>query len=140
MANERIKTTKDANSDPITVQPGAPPIAGVVAGAAGKGPGEALNPALEEQHWRRTAGNEYEQFAPAYRYGWESAARPENQGRRFDDIEKDLATNWSKARGSMKNEWSDVRQRTRAAFERAQNHNGTPGITHASETDTKARL
>ena len=114
-------------------------IGAVAGGAAGKGAAEAVNPTLEEQHWRRTAGNEYEQYAPAYRYGWEAASRTENQGRKFDDIEKDLGTNWSKARGTMKNEWSDVSQRTRAAFERARN-NTAPGITHASEKDSKAKL
>jgi hypothetical protein len=140
MANER---TKDTNPDPITGQPGAHPVVGgaigaVAGGAAGKGAAETVNPTLEEQHWRQMAGNEYEQYAPAYRLGWESAARTENNGRKFDDVEKDLAKNWSKTRGTMKNEWSDVRQRTRAAFERAQNTTA-PGITQASELDNKTK-
>lgn len=81
-----------------------------------------VNPTAEEAHCRRTAGGEFEQYEPAYRYGWESGSRTENQGRRFDDIEKDLETNWLAMRGTMKNEWSEIRQKTRAAFERVQSH------------------
>jgi type IV secretory pathway TrbL component len=141
MANER---TKDTNPDPITGQPGAHPvgvagggaIGAVAGGAAGKGAAEMVNPTAEEAHWRQQSGKEYDQYAPAYRYGWESAARNEYQGRRFDDIEKDLEKNWSKARGTMKTEWKDARQRTRDAFERVQN-NMSPGVTRASETNKR---
>jgi len=112
---------------------------GAVAGAAaGKGAAEVVNPTLEEQHWRSTAGADFEKYAPAYRYGWEAAARKENLGRRFEDIETDLGKSWSKTRGTMTNEWTDVRQRTREAFERAQK-NMAPGVTQASEKDIKAK-
>lgn len=162
--NER---TKDTNPDPITGAPGAHPvgvagggtggavagaaigaavagpvgavvggaIGAVAGGAAGKGAAEAVNPTVEEAHWREQAGQDFEQYAPAYRYGWESASRTELQGRRFEDVEKDLEQNWSKSRGSMKSDWKDVRQRTRDAFERVQTN--TPGITRATETETK---
>ncbi len=104
----------------------------VAGGAAGKGAAEAVNPTVEEAHWRQKSGKEFDQFAPAYRYGWESASRTEYHGRRFEDVEKDLEQNWSKARGTMKSEWKDVRQRTRDAFERVQN-TMSPGVTRASE-------
>lgn len=114
-------------------------IGAVAGGAAGKGAAEAVNPTVEEQHWRTTAGNEYDQFAPAYRYGWESASMKENAGRKFNDVEKDLEKNWSKARGTMKNEWIDVRERTRAAYDHASNST-TPGLTQASELDSKSKM
>lgn len=107
-------------------------IGAVAGGAAGKGAAEAVNPTAEEAFWREKSGKEYDQFAPAYRYGWESASRTEHQGHRFEDVENDLEKNWSKARGSMKSEWKDVRQRTRDAFERVQK-NTVPGVTRASE-------
>ena len=161
MSNER---TRDTNPDPITGQPGAHPvgvagggtggalagaaiggalagpvgavvggaIAAVAGGAAGKGAAEAVNPTVEEAHWRQKSGKEFDQYAPAYRYGWESASQ--YQGRRFEDIEKDLEKNWSKTRGTMTTEWKDARQRTRDAFERVQN-NLSPGVTRASETN-----
>jgi len=113
-------------------------IGAVAGGAAGKGVAEVVNPTMEEQYWRKTAGSDYEKYAPAYRLGWESAARTENNGRKFADVEKDLEKNWSKTRGTMKNEWSDVRQRTHDAFERARKST-TPGVTEASELDNKTK-
>ena len=111
-------------------------IGAVAGGAAGKGVAEAVNPTAEEAFWRQKSGKEYDQFAPAYRYGWESASRTEHQGRRFEDVEKHLEQNWSKARGTMKTEWKDVRQRTRDAYERVQT-NMSPGVTRASESTNK---
>ncbi|MGZ7078976.1 MAG: hypothetical protein ACXVJT_06145 [Thermoanaerobaculia bacterium] len=107
-------------------------IGAVAGGAAGKSAAEAVNPTVEETYWRTQAGKDYDQFAPAYRYGWESASRTEYHGRRFDDVEKDLEKNWSKTRGNMSTEWKDAKQRTRDAFERVQN-NLSPGVTRASE-------
>ena len=111
-------------------------IGAVAGGAAGKGAAEAVNPTMEEAHWRKQAGKDFDQYAPAYRYGWESASRTEYQGRRFDDVETDLEKNWTKARGTMKADWREARQRTRDAFERVQN-NFSPGVTRASETDKR---
>ncbi|MDQ6801621.1 MAG: hypothetical protein M3041_12360 [Acidobacteriota bacterium] len=113
-------------------------VGAVAGGAAGKGAAEAVNPTVEEAHWRKQSGKEFDQYAPAYRYGWEAAARNDYQGRRFDDVERDLEKNWSKARGNMKSEWKDVRDRTRDAFERVQN-NMSPGVTRASEQN-KSKL
>jgi hypothetical protein len=114
-------------------------IGAVTGAAAGKGAAEAVNPTVEEAHWRKQTGKEYDQYAPAYRYGWESASRSEYQGRRFEDVEKDLEKNWSKTRGTMNTEWKDARQRTRDAFERVQN-NMSPGVTRASETSNKGKM
>src|SRR5512141_1798863 len=60
-------------------------VIGAVAGAAaGKGVAEMVNPTEEETYWEReyrnrpyyNSGREYSYYRPAYRYGWESAARP----------------------------------------------------------------
>src|SRR5262245_55801372 len=69
---------------------------GVAGGLAGKGPAEATNPTAEDAHWREnyetrpyyTPGAAYEQYGPAYRYGWES--RQKYGGRKWEDIEADL--------------------------------------------------
>jgi hypothetical protein len=77
----------------------------------------------------------FDDYHPAYRYGWESASRPENQGRRFDEIENDLSRGWQKARGTATHEWNDVKHATRDAYERIHRPNTTttPGMTTASE-------
>lgn len=116
-------------------------IGAVAGGLAGKGAAEAVNPTEEDGYWRNEhksrpyfqSGRSYDDYSPAYRYGWESASRPEYHGRRFEDVESDLGHGWDKARGNTRNEWGDMKHATRDAFERVQNRM-SPGMTRASET------
>lgn len=120
-------------------------IGAVAGGLAGKGAAEAVNPTEEDRFWREQhksrpyyqSGRTYEDYGPAYRYGWESASRPEYHGRRFDDVESDLSRGWSNARGAARGEWNEMRHATRDAFERVQNRM-SPGVTRASETTAAA--
>ena len=120
-------------------------IGAVAGGLAGKGAAEAVNPTEEDRFWREQhksrpyyqSGRTYEDYGPAYRYGWESASRPEYHGRRFDDVESDLSRGWSNARGTARGEWNEMRHATRDAFERVQNRM-SPGVTRASETTAAA--
>lgn len=116
-------------------------IGAVAGGLAGKGAAEAVNPTEEESYWRQNyktrpyykSGREFDEYHPGYRYGWESASRPEFHGRRFEEIENDLSSNWNKVRGASKREWNDVRDATRDAFDRVRTRSTTPGMTVASE-------
>jgi len=117
-------------------------VGAVAGGYAGKGAAEAVNPTLEEGYWRENYKSRpyvqkdktFDDYHPAYRYGWESASRPEYQGRRFDEIENDLSRGWQKARGTTTHEWNDVKGATRDAYERIHNpHPNTPGVTQAKE-------
>lgn len=116
-------------------------IGAVAGGLAGKGAAEAVNPTEEDAYWRDNhktrpyfqSGRNYDDYAPAYRYGWESASRPEYHGRQFDDVESDLSRGWDKVRGKSRSEWNDMKLATRDAFERVQNR-VSPGMTRASET------
>jgi hypothetical protein len=116
-------------------------IGAVAGGLAGKAAGEAVNPTEEDTYWRTNhasrpyykAGRTYDDYRPAYAYGWESAARPEYSGRRFEDVESDLSRGWNKARGTSRSEWSDMKAATRDAFDRAQNRM-SPGVTRATES------
>jgi uncharacterized protein YjbJ (UPF0337 family) len=102
--------------------------AGAVAGGlAGKGIAEAVNPTVEEEYWRKEyknrpyykTGAEYETYQPYYKYGWESAIRPEYRGRKFEDIERQLETEWPSYHGTPTNEFGEYRGATRDAYERA---------------------
>jgi hypothetical protein len=95
-------------------------------GLAGKGVAESVNPTVEEAYWRENyktrpyaANATYDEFAPAYRYGWESRSRYE--GRDFDDVERDLARNWDKAKASSQLDWTKARPATRDAWDRIDN-------------------
>jgi len=103
-------------------------VVGAVAGAAaGKSAAEAVNPTAEGQYWRDNytmrpyykKDKDFSHYEPAYRYGWETASKPEYQGRKFDALEKDLETNWPKYRGTNStSEWRDLRDATRDSFDR----------------------
>jgi len=114
-------------------------IGAVAGGLAGKAAGEAVNPTEEDAYWREhhtsrpyfKTGRTYDDYRPAYAYGWESASR--YHGRKFEDVESDLSRGWDKARGATRAEWNDMKAATRDAFERAQTRM-SPGVTRATET------
>src|SRR6186997_2081540 len=71
-----------AVAGPIGAAVGA--VVGAVAGGlAGKGVAEAVNPTAEDAYWRENfstrpyvaQGTAYDEYRPAYQYGWESRAR-----------------------------------------------------------------
>jgi len=116
-------------------------IGAVAGGYVGKGAAEAVNPTEEEGYWRDNyktrpyykTGRDFDYYHPAYKQGWEAASRPQYAGRRFEDVEKDLSQDWATARGKVSTEWTDVKDATRDAFERA-HERMRPGVTRASET------
>jgi hypothetical protein len=79
------KTQKEHNSE-------AHPIGGVGGALA-----EAIHPTFEDDYWRETyasrnyvrEGEDYETFAPAFRYGWESYARYPRK--RFEERAREAA-------------------------------------------------
>ena len=113
---------------PIGTAVGA--VVGAVAGGlAGKGVAEAVNPTAEESYWREnyttrpyvTSGESYsydEDYAPAYRYGWES--RTQHAGRRYDDVETDLERGWDQAKGKSRLSWDRAKYATRDAWHRVE--------------------
>jgi uncharacterized protein YjbJ (UPF0337 family) len=118
-------------------------VGAIAGGLAGKGAAEAVNPTEEETYWQNEYktrpyyknGMDYSHYQPAYRYGWENATKPNYMGRKFDEVEPELRSNWNTARGASKAEWDDVRHATRDAYDRVSTRmTGTPGMTHASET------
>jgi hypothetical protein len=103
-------------------------IGAVAGGLAGKGVAEGIYPTEEETFWRDNysarpyaePGMEYDEYAPAYRYGYTSFQQ--YRGRSFDDLDDDLRSGWSRARGESKLEWDKARNATRDAWERAKSH------------------
>ena len=101
-------------------------VGAVAGGAAGRGAAELVNPTEEDKFWRDNyskrpyyrTGREYNEYEPAYRYGWESASRPENRERRFEDVETDLERGWDRAKGTTRATWNDAKDATRDAWDR----------------------
>ena len=107
-------------------------VGAVAGGLAGKGAAEAVNPTVEDEYWRRhylsrpyAGSGTYDDFRPAYQYGWESYSR--YRGRKFDEVEPDLRRDWEKGQTSTRLGWDDARAATRDAWDRAEQ--ATPGDT-----------
>lgn len=97
-------------------------VAGAVAGRAMR-----HDPAVEDAYWREnyssrpyvSAGQPYEDYEPAYRYGAESYSR--YAGRAFDEVEPELSRDWTTARGKSSLEWERAKHATRDAWHRISN-------------------
>jgi len=100
-------------------------VGGAVAGGlAGKGIGELIDPTTEDNWLReyhstesnKVVGSTPDTYRSAYRYGMSSTDR--YQGKRFEDVESDLKTNWNKYdnRGDMS--WDQARGAVRHAFDK----------------------
>ncbi|MBV9295247.1 MAG: DUF2382 domain-containing protein [Acidobacteriaceae bacterium] len=74
-----------------------------------------------------SAGETYETYAPAYRYGYESASDPRYQGRSFDEVESNLRSDygsrypnstWEKVKDSIRYGWDKVTGKVKSASSR----------------------
>ena len=101
-------------------------VGGVAGGLAGKAVAEGVNPTVEDEYWRShyqarpyvEPGFTYEDYRPAYRYGWESSSLYE--GRRFDDVEPELERDWEEAKGSSRLTWDKAKSATKDAWHRVE--------------------
>jgi hypothetical protein len=80
--------------------------------------------ASEERYWRDNfksrpyarADQNFDELAPAYRYGTESASR--FSGRQWGDVENDLERGWDSVRGTSRSTWQDAKSAVRDAWDR----------------------
>jgi hypothetical protein len=98
---------------------------GAVAGAlGGKAIANRIDPKAEDEHWRTTyasqpyvaSGSKYEDYAPAYRLGYERY--PEYHGQSFEEVEPHLQRDWDSRRGDSRLGWNEAKHATRDAFNR----------------------
>jgi hypothetical protein len=97
-------------------------------GLGGRAAAEAFNPTEEDAYWRDNYLNRphaddtlsYDHYRPAYRYGWESRTR--HEGRRWDEVERELERGWRENRGTSRLGWGDARLAARDAWQRVDHH------------------
>jgi hypothetical protein len=79
----------------------------------------------EDSWWRNNfssrpyaTGRDYEDFRPAYQYGYESGLH--QMGRKWNDVESDLRTGWEKFEGrrGAGSTWDNVKHAIRDAWHR----------------------
>jgi len=109
-------------------------VVGAVVGAtggglAGKAIAEQIDPTAEDTYWRQnhrtrpyySSDATYDDdYAPAYRYGWESRAKYPD--RTYDSVENDLASGWEKAKFKSRLGWEKAKAATRDAWDRVENN------------------
>jgi uncharacterized protein YjbJ (UPF0337 family) len=118
-------------------------VGAVAGGLAGKGVAEAVNPTVEEAYWKEEyknrpyykTGTDYDTYQPYYKYGYESAGRPEYRGRKFDEVEKQLESEWPNYRGTARGDYREFKGATRDAFERASSSLSNTGHEAAGKSD-----
>jgi hypothetical protein len=82
------------------------------------------NPAKEEAYWRENHADQpyadkklpFDAYAPAYRFGYEAAQK--YPGKKYEEIETDIALDWEKARPDSALPWDHARPAVRAAWDR----------------------
>lgn len=103
-------------------------IGAVAGGYAGKGVAEVVDPTAEDAYWRDAHSrasyaerdSTYEDYAPAYRTGYEGFASHGTAGKSFADAESDLAAGYEKAKGTSRIGWDKAKHATRAAWDRVE--------------------
>jgi hypothetical protein len=98
----------------------------VMGGVVGKATAMGVKPGFEEDYWRThyqdrpyaRADRGYDEYLPAYRYGWES--RGHYEGRTFDEVEKDLEAGWDRAKDKSKLAWLEAKEAARDAWDRVE--------------------
>jgi hypothetical protein len=89
---------------------------------AGKGIAESIDPTAEDQNWSENYASRpdydpstsYDEYRPAYRYGWESRASP--TGRSAQPCPNSSAT--GRARGQSTLAWERAKHAARDAWDR----------------------
>jgi hypothetical protein len=77
----------------------------------------------EEDYWRSNyssrpyaRGRDYTTLSGGYRYGYEAANR--YSGRSWNDVERDLESDWSRYEHRGQSTWQDVKDAVRDAWDR----------------------
>ncbi|MNZ94808.1 hypothetical protein D3C78_1139250 [compost metagenome] len=111
---------------PVGAAAGA--VVGAVAGGlAGHSVAEAINPTAEDAYWRSAHERQafsrpeytYDDYAPAYRAGWESRAAG---GDRWDSVRDDWERRWDGSTWGSRLRWDEAEPAAKAAWERANEH------------------
>jgi hypothetical protein len=107
-------------------------VGGIAGGLGGKAAAEAVNPTDEDAYWRENwnkrdyadKNRSYNDYAPAYRYGWESCCANAPAGRSFDQSEPEMSRHWSTQRGSSPLSWNEAKPACRDAWSRVESRVG----------------
>ncbi len=98
----------------------------IVGGLAGKGVAEVIDPTVEAAYWESNYSTEpyyqssytYDDYSPAYRTGY--LGRGKFSGKTYAEVERDLESEYNRAKGKSKLAWNDAKHATKAAWHRVE--------------------
>lgn len=99
-------------------------IGSVTGGLLGKETAEVIDASVEHEHWRAhhtsrpyvEPGRPYEDYAPAYKTGYDAFSRHGNTGKTFDEIEPELQSEYVKTHGKTGLAWDKVKPAAQDAY------------------------
>jgi hypothetical protein len=102
------------------------PVTGIP--AQGQARDTRFNPSVHDIHWREAYSREpyyrseynYDDYAPAYRTGYESAGRYLGQKKRFDDLDSEMRAQFERIKGRSRLAWEDAKAAAKAAWHRVE--------------------
>ncbi len=107
-------------------------VGAIIGGLAGKGIAEKIDPTREDAYWRENHSRQvfaknrpYDEFAPAYRIGYEGYSQQGVAGKTFEECETELRRNYEKQRAKLA--WEDARAASHAAWTKFDQNNPSRG-------------
>jgi uncharacterized protein (TIGR02271 family) len=99
-------------------------IGAVSGGLLGKNTAEVIDASREDEHWRENhasrpyiePGKTYDDYAPAYRTGYEAFDRHADSGRTFEEIEPELQSEYVKTHGNTGLSWDKAKHAAQDAY------------------------
>lgn len=134
-----------AESKPVENKSGEQPGRQAESRAGGPIPTSQQGPVsttVEADYWRTNyqhrpyvePGVEYDQYAPAYRYGWEMYIVHSPKGSNFDEVEPELSRRWDTSRQGSRLTWERAKEAVRDAWNRMAGHRSGATPTEAPPT------
>src|SRR5688572_16924156 len=98
-------------------------VGAVVGGLIGKGIAEKIDPTREDAYWRENHSRQafaknrpYDDFAPAYRVGYQGYGEYGVAGKTFEESEADLRRKYEMEEADL--EWTEARAASQAAWQK----------------------
>ncbi|MDI9635751.1 YsnF/AvaK domain-containing protein [Oscillatoria amoena NRMC-F 0135] len=99
-------------------------VGAVAGGLVGKGVAEAVNPSIEDEYWRQnyatrsyvTPDETYDNYAPAYRTGYEGYARHAENPKTYAEVEPELENTYNQTYGNTALPWDKAKHAARDAY------------------------
>ena len=105
-------------------------VGAIVGGLAGKGIAEKIDPTVEDAYWRDNHNRQafardsrYDDYAPAYRVGYEGYRDFSGRKKSYDEVEADLRRRYEQ--GNPRIGWDNAKLASRAAWDRAETTYGS---------------